>query len=188
MLRRLAPLALLALSSPAFAVGLGTTAFMGTDFGIPVTVNVGGPITVGNLGGSWLPSFDIYPTDDIGIQIHALDTLSYALSSNQVVYLGADVFFTVARVDAFKGTTGVIQPGGSLDLYSFSNDTYIALGGITRFGFEGGSAMRAGVYVVPGVGFETGNGDTNMVWSGSLQFSLWFGSGSGGSSGSKNQP
>lgn len=181
MLRHLAPLALIAVSSPAFALGLGTTAYMGSDFGVPVSTNIAGvPFTTGTLGGAWLPSFDIYPTDNIGIQIHALDTLAYALSNDSVVYLGADVFVGVLRVDALPGTTGVIQPGGSLDLFSFNNDTYVALGGITRIGFEGGKAMRVGAYVVPGVGFATGNGDTNMVWSGALELSMWFGSGKGG--------
>ena len=111
-----------------------------------------------------------------------MDTLAWLIEDSDQLYLGADVTVTALRVDSFDGLDGVIQPGGSLDIYS-NFGTGLVLGGLARFGFEGGDTMRGGLYLVPGVGVSAGDGYDGAVWSGRIEFSLWFGSvGKGGSS------
>ncbi len=176
-MRRFLLLGLLAAPSVASAMGLGTT-------GAVVGPGFGGALWNGN--GLWLgpalPSLDLYPTKNLRIGINAMDTLAWLIEDSDQLYLGADVTVTALRVDSFDGLDGVIQPGGSLDIYS-NFGTGLVLGGLARFGFEGGDTMRGGLYLVPGVGVSAGDGYDGAVWSGRIEFSLWFGSvGKGGSS------
>lgn len=173
MKRVLGVLLAIGFAAPAHAIGVGTTAWMGHDFGVYVPV---APFVEVHYGGEWLPSLDLYPTENVGVQIHALDTLAFLLADDDVVFLGADAFVTVARFDALEGTEGVVQPGGSLDIYSDA-DTYLALGALARVGIEGGRDFKAGLYIVPGLGVVAGDGDGDVAWSGSVQFSVWKGAG-----------
>lgn len=172
---------LLALSLPgsAFAMGIGTTGYFGQSFWW------GGAGAFGpgfGLGSVWLPSLDLYPTENIPIQIHAADTLAILIEDSDDIYLGGDVTFNVLRTTALPSMEGVIYPGGSLDLCACSGDTNIVLAGISRIGVEGGADMRLGVYLVPGVGIALNDGDGDMIWQGELQLSMWFGGGGGGTS------
>jgi hypothetical protein len=165
----------LLLPGDAWAFGFGTTAWVGRDLGIGYGVVSDDGSGSSGLTLSWLPSFDLYPTDQILIQIHALDTLAFLLADSDVWVLGADVSFTAARTEAFPHLEGVIAPGGSMDLYSLNGLDGLVVGGQCRIGAEGGSAMKLGVYVVPGIGIAAGDFDTEAVWSGNLQLSYWFG-------------
>ena len=171
-MRRILLLGLLAAPSAASAMGVGTTGWVaGPGFG----------------GGLWdaqpyLPSLDLYPTYNVRIGINALDTLAWLVADSDQIYLGGDVTATALRFDSFNGLDGVIQPGGSLDIYS-NFGTSLVLGGLARFGFEGGGTMQGGLYLVPGVGVAAGDGPDGAVWSGRVEFSLWFsnpGKGKGG--------
>jgi hypothetical protein len=175
-MRRYLLLGLLAAPSGAHAMGVGTTGWVaGPSFGAGFAGSF--------FGGGYLPTLDLYPTSDVRIGIHALDTLAWLFEDSDLIYLGANVTVTALRVDSFEGFDGVIQPGGSLDIYSNFGST-IVIGGLTRFGFEGGGTMQGGVYLVPGLGIVAGDGDEGAVWSGRLEFSLWFGNpGKGGGGG-----
>ena len=177
-MRRFLLIGLLMAPSVASAMGVGTTGYIaGPGFG-------GSLFNGTNLlwFGPSLPTLDLYPTYNIRIGINALDTLAYLAEDTDQIYLGADVTVTALRVDSFNGFDGVIQPGGSLDIYS-NFGTSLVLGGIARFGFEGGGTMQGGLYLVPGVGVAAGDGDDGAVWSGRVEFSLWFGNpGKGGGS------
>lgn len=151
-------------SAPAYGMGFGTTAQVtGFDFG------------AFGFGFGFLPTLDLYPSENLVLQIHALDTLAFALADDDVLFLGADLTTTVVRVDALDGTDGVIQPGGSLDIYD-DFGTWFVVGGVCRFGIEGGGTMRVGAYIVPGLGLAAGDGDEEVAFSGSVQLSMWFGS------------
>jgi hypothetical protein len=175
-MRRLLAVAFLALPTPAWALGIGTTGYFGPDFAVGYTFFG----TNWQLGGTWLPSLDLYPTENISIQIHALDTLAWLLDDSDLLFLGGDMNFTVLRTGSFPAFDGVVQPGFSLDLYDIDGDTGMVLGGHARIGMEGGSDMMFGVYLVPGLGIVAGDFDEDVAWSGTLQVSMWFGGGADG--------
>jgi hypothetical protein len=165
---------MLAIPHEASAMGLGTTGYLvGRDFDFGVDTGV---LTFARFGGWWLPSFDLYPSQTIVIQIHGLDTLAWLFDDTDQIYLGGDISFSAYRTNALPGMTGVIEPGGSLDLWDFNRDLEIVIGGQCRFGIEGGEGMRMGVYLVPGIGVATGDFNDDVVWAGNLQWSMWFGS------------
>lgn len=156
--------ALLIVPTAAHAIGVGTTA------------HITGMSFDGGLwaGAGYLPSLDLYPSETVRIRINALDTLAWLLEDSDQIYLGGDFTITALRVDAFPNLEGVIQPGGSLDIYSNFGEE-IVIGGLCRVGMEGGGTMRGGLYVVPGLGVAAGDGYDGAVWSGAVELSLWFG-------------
>lgn len=160
-------------TADAQAFGIGTTVHTGPDFGMNVADD---PFDLG-LGwqSSWLPSVDLYPSDSIIIQIHALDTFAQLFADTDHLFLGANVAFTVVDAPAFGDFHGVVQPGGSLDFAVWDSDAFVTIGAIARIGVEGGSDFRLGVYAVPGIGFAAGDNGNAVVWSGTLQASFWFG-------------
>ena len=155
-------------ATPAHAVGLGTTGWFADDLG-------GGGAGGGRwFGGQWLPSFDVYPSDQLSLQFHALDTVALLIDGTDIIFLGGDLNYTMWTGAAWGELEGVIEPGGSLDLYLDDGDVALVVGVTSRFGFRGGDAMKVGLYVVPGVGVAAGDAGDGVVWGGALQLSMWF--------------
>lgn len=173
--------AALALPTQAWALGVGTTGYLGGDFGI-----AGGAFGF-SFGGFWLPSLDLYFGEKVVVQLHALDLLAWLIEDGDIL-LGGDVVFTALEVPALGETEAVIQPGGTLDIYSFGGDVGIVFGGLARIGIEGGNDARVGLYVVPGLGVAAGDFDEDVVWSGGMQLSIWFGGVGGGAGGGGSAP
>ncbi len=169
----------LGLASNAHAVGFGTTAGFGVDsFG-------GGPLDVGlGFGFGFAPSLDLY-FEPVVLQIHVLETLDLAV--DDTLFAGANVYVGVHEGDIGGGWQGVVQPGGSLDL--FLDPVVMSLAGECRFGIQAANAMGFGIYVVPGLGVIAGDGDGELYAGGALQISAWItGNGGSGSSASFEEP
>ena len=148
---------LLAMPGSAFAVGIGSTIGVdGIDDG------------VGN--GSFRPTFDLV-FDPVILQIHALDTLESAFHDS--LYLGVDVLVEVVEAPIAGPWSGVVQPGGGVDL--FADPDGIAIAGECRLGIQAEESAGFGVYVVPAIGFVSGDGRGSLHAGGALQVSAWFG-------------
>jgi hypothetical protein len=155
-----------ALAAPsAQAMGLGTTGYFAGDIGV-------GAVRWG--GGQWLPSLDLHPSPELSIQLHALDTLAFLTAGTDTIFLGGDLNFLVWSGAGPGGFEGVVEPGGSLDLYLDDGDVGVVIGGSCRFGFRGGDAQMLGLYLVPAVGVAAGEVGDDIVYGGALQLSLWF--------------
>lgn len=147
---------LLAVPASAQAFGLGTTiAGFGFDDGFG--------------SGAFRPSFDLV-FDPVIVQIHALDTLNSAFDDQ--LYLGADVLVNVATVPIAGPWSGVVQPGGGVDL--LADPDIIGISGECRFGIQAQEQAGFGVYVVPALGFVSGDGGSDLYAGGALQISAWF--------------
>lgn len=160
--------ALLLLSSaPAHAVGVGTTAGLGTGgwFGDPGLFDLG-------AGLGFAPTLDIH-ANPVLVQIHVLE-FTEALIDAEDVYLGANVLFGVHEAPLGGQWLAVVEPGFGMDIYA-AGDTYIQLTGQCRLGGQVQEAAGLGVYVVPEVGLGLTDGDVDWIAGGTLQVSAWFG-------------
>ncbi|HHO53147.1 MAG TPA: hypothetical protein ENK18_20300 [Deltaproteobacteria bacterium] len=143
-------------SSPAQAVGVGSSVGVGTT----------GP-------GLFLPSLDFH-FDPILLQIHVMEFFNQ-IDDNDQLYLGANLYVDAHQADLKGPWSGVVQPGGGLDLYI--DPTIMVLTGECRLGAQTATeAGGLGVYVVPSLGIAFGdNIDGDLLAGGALQISAWFG-------------
>ena len=158
--------ALLLLSAPAHAVGIGSTAGIGTG-GL-----FSGATFFDFRGSSFAPTLDIH-ANPVLVQIHVLE-FTEALVDEEELYLGANVLFA-AHEGALTGPwLGVVEPGFGVDLWA-TDPMWIGLTGQCRLGAQVQEAAGFGVYVVPELGLGISDGDVDWVAGGTLQVSAWFG-------------
>jgi hypothetical protein len=157
-MKKLAVVAALALASPAWGAGIGTTIGVGSGavVGLGYSLNADYPST----SAGFFPSFDLR-FDPLVIQIHALETLVGLSTDN--IFLGANVYYILARPSFDGGWEGVVAPGGAIDVFG------------DPFGLIVNGEAGVGVYVVPALGVLLGDVDTALVTGGTVQFSVWFG-------------
>lgn len=165
MKRTLAAIALLAAPLTASA-GVGFTAHQ--------EVKASGRGFYG-LGGD-LPTLDI-TNEGLVIQLHALDLL-YALN-REYLDLGVGVYKTAKAGPVTGDWKGVLQPGGTLELYGSPPDfgfdpINIALIGQARMGFQKAEDFGFGLYVVPGLGVGYVADEFEMMVSGGIQVAAWM--------------
>ncbi|MBW1876982.1 MAG: hypothetical protein JRJ84_01335 [Deltaproteobacteria bacterium] len=167
-MRNLAVVAALALTTPAWGAGIGTTVGVGTGavVGLGYSLNADYPST--SMG--FFPSFDLR-LDPLIIQVHALETL--VSLSNDEIFLGANAYYILARPSFQGGWEGVVAPGGGVDL--FGNPFGLVVDAEVLFGIQYQGDIGVGVYVVPALGVLLGDVDTALVTGGTVQFSVWFG-------------
>lgn len=143
-------------ASPAHALGVGSSVGVGT----------GGP-------GLFLPSLDLH-FEPMLLQIHVMEFFNQ-IDDNDQLYLGANLYVDAHQADLQGPWSGVVQPGGGLDL--FIDPTLMVLTGECRLGAESANeAGGFGLYVVPALGIAFGDGvDGDLLAGGALQISAWFG-------------
>lgn len=168
MKRILFVVAVLGLAQEASAIELGTTAGFGTGgFGF-----FGTRLGPGWGSRSFAPTFDLR-TDALHFQFHVLDLLS-TLNAGNGLFLGANGYYRLHEADVGGPWTGVIQPGGSVDLW-IDDDAFIALAAEGRFGIEAVGSAGFGIYVVPALGIAIDRGTLDLVTGGTVQISAFFG-------------
>lgn len=119
--------------------------------------------------GSFRPTFDLV-FDPVIVQIHALDTLGAAFDDR--LFLGVNVYADAYHAPIGGLFTGVIQPGGGVDL--FGSPDGVSVSAQCRLGIQAEERAGFGVYVVPALGFVSGGGYTDLYTGGALQVSAWF--------------
>jgi len=163
---------LLALSAPAHALGVGTTAPVGN--GLEQLARTFADLDGDGFvyPGHFYPSFDLR-FDEIVIQIHALETIT-AIANDEVLYLGANGWIPLTsgtlggQWEAFAGV------GGSLDFAIDSGDSYIQVGPVAPIGIRFGTVPRVAVYVQPGLYLVSDVGIVEVGADASLLASVWF--------------
>jgi hypothetical protein len=165
----------LLLSMPAHAIGVGTTAGLGSE-----GWSAGNPFDLGFAFGArgFAPSLDLH-FDPILLQLHVLELVDAAADGE--VFLGANLYVNVYDADIGGPWAGVIQPGASVDI--LGDPVILGLAGECRLGMQAEGGMGFGIYVVPAIGVVAGDGDGELYTGGTLQISLWAGEGVGGSGG-----
>jgi hypothetical protein len=158
----------LLLTTSAHAVGIGSTAGLGTG---GLFVFDGDFFGLGSSLG-FAPTLDIH-ANPVLIQIHVLE-FTEALIDAEDIYLGANVLFAAHEAPLAGPWLGVVEPGFGIDLYA-ANDTAVAITGQCRLGAQVQEAAGLGVYVVPEVGIGITDGDADWIAGGTLQVSAWFG-------------
>lgn len=168
MKRSMGVLALCFVASDAWAVGVGSTAAIGTGgFDLGLGLGGGGDVSTGGFA----PSLDLH-FSPVHLQIHLLE-FTEALSQEDI-FVGVNMYFDAVSSQVAGPWIGVVQPGFGLDLYG--DPVTIALTGQCRLGPEASGSASFGVYVVPAVGILVADGDLEWIAGGSLQLSAWFGS------------
>lgn len=181
----LVSLALLLPTAASAGVGLGTTMGLGSGQ-VVININGNGGVFGPGTAGGFLPSLDLH-FDTFVLQIHALETLT--LLSDNTIFLGANAYFEMFDQPLGGNFDVVIAPGGGLDLI---DDAFaLTLTAEGRFGVRSRGGAGIGVFVVPALGVVVGDVDSDLVSSGTLQVSMWFGgagSRSGGTTRAPSQP
>lgn len=149
----LALLSLPLLSPAAHAVDVGTS------YGVGVVDNI--------IGAPLYPSLDLY-FDGAVLQTYPLEFISFL--TDDILYLGANLYMPVVAQPGPGGWQRVVQPGGSLDLVL--DPTALGLMAASRFGLE--HEAGAGVYIVPAIGVAYANEDADLAAEGRIEFSVWF--------------
>jgi len=157
-------LAVLALPTPAWAVGFGTS------YGIGLESSTRGYYA---SPFNWYPSFDLH-FDKVDLQLHPFGLL--AGITKEEIWLGGDVYFGGRSWGTGTAVTGVFIPGASLDLVAdpdFKPYNVAALGQ-ARIGLEAGQAFCFGLYVVPGFGLAIADDEFEMMLGGRVELSFWL--------------
>lgn len=171
MPRILVALTLLACSTNAQAVQVGTsTAFSTSGFVLGNAFDFGLGDVFGARG--FAPSLDLR-SSTLHFQFHVLEFLS-VLADDGGAFIGANGYYQLHTAPVGGAWMGVVQPGLSVDLWA-DNDLLLGLAAEARVGVEAAEDMGFGVYVVPSLGLAVGDGDTDLIAGGTLQFSAWFG-------------
>jgi hypothetical protein len=144
---------LLLTTSRAHALGLGSSL----------------ALAPGGGAGAFTPTFDLV-FDSLVLQIRATETLNAAF--NNELFLGANLYANAAEKPIAGGFSGVVQPGGGLQLYG--DPTVIVVSGQCRLGAQAVDQAGFGLYVVPEIGLVESSGDVNLYAGGALQVSVWF--------------
>jgi hypothetical protein len=173
----LVAVALLAIPATSQAVGFGTTAFFGTE-----EVSKAGRSEFGLAGPGTYPSLDLVFGDRLYLQTSPLELIQ-GLREERLV-LGARLYYGVANPNLSSALAGLVALGGSFDLLTrkkFDNSSFL-FQVVSRIGFQFGEQIKAGIFIVPGIGFaiipdpdagETGN-ELNLAFTGQLQLSVWL--------------
>lgn len=162
-MKRFLVAAVLALLPAAAHAGVGVTWFTGAEGGAKSLI----------VDQSLLPTVDFHVQNYV-IQVHALDLVRCGVG--QALCLGGDFFATTRKLKVNDDIGGVIQPGGSLDIYSPTFDfDFVSLDAIAkvRMGAQTQKGMGFGIYVVPGLGIGMAGGEFDIAYSGQLQISTW---------------
>lgn len=156
MKRLLAVAALALASSPAYAG-------VGTSYGLSSFALFGAASTW------YLPSVDVR-NDGMHLQIRGMDTLAHLV--NEDIYLAGSYWMPFMSQDLGKGSV-VVQPGGTAVIANFG-DWGIGLLGGARVGGEWVDEGGIGVYVVPQMGIAYDDPDVDVLFSGSVEISVWL--------------
>lgn len=162
-MKKLALLGLFA-ASPAYAVGFGTTAGIGSGIALDNDAQFIGTEAF------FLPSLDLR-FDTFLLRIHLLETLGSL--ANETVFIGVDGHVTLADYEVAGNWHGVLAPGAGIDL--ISDEFGVGITAMLQMGIETEGDMGFGVYIVPAIGAGFGD-STWLITAGTLQFSVWLGS------------
>lgn len=171
--------ALLAIPTPSYALGIGTTFYTGTD-----GISDAGMQTIATPAypGTY-PSVDIAINDRVYLQLHLLELLQGIAETRAII--GLNGYFGVSTFAVTGPLTGQLAIGGSFDMVTTRadyEDPAVVMEVLGRLGFTFGQELKFGVFVVPGIGFAVvpesavgnSNTDLELAFSGKLQFSAWI--------------
>ncbi|TNE91969.1 MAG: hypothetical protein EP330_03165 [Deltaproteobacteria bacterium] len=163
-------LALLAPTVASAGVGVGTTIGMGPQ---QIDINFNGTAVPSLTAGGFRPSLDLH-FDTFRLQIHALETLDQLF--DEEIFLGVNGYIEVVQSPVSGGLDAVFAPGAGIDL--LGDPFTLALTGEAQVGIRTRGASGIGVFIVPAVGVGVGDGNSDLIATGTLQVSCWFGGGS----------